>query len=344
MITLKEIAKMCQVSTSTVSNILNEKPNVSEETRQKVLQVIRDTGYQPNYFAASIRKQYTKVIGIITEDLYQFSSPRIVESIMEYCESHDYKTVLINLRLYDRWKATWFDDHEKQAAIVNDALREVQSIKVDGVIYVAGHCRKIDIFPEDYSIPTVVTYAYTEDERFPSIIIDDEKGGYDVINHIVQMGHKKIGVIGGMPDNIHTKSRLKGCQKAMYENGIAYNPDWTLFGDWERPSGYECAKRLMKDGPTVIWCMNDKMAAGAYDYAREIGAVVGKDISIVGYDNMDIASYLYPPLTTNEIPLEEIGLKSAEVMIKLLDNEEVDLLKPIPMQCTLQLRQSVAQI
>src|SRR5574344_1873288 len=100
MITLKEVAQTCGVSVATVSNILNGKPKVSEATKQRVLEVVKQTGYQPNYFAQGMRKQKTEMIGIITEDLNEFSSTPIVEAIMAYCEDHGYRTILINMRMY----------------------------------------------------------------------------------------------------------------------------------------------------------------------------------------------------------------------------------------------------
>lgn len=112
MVTLKEIAQMCGVSLSTVSNILNGKKKASEATRQRVLEIMKQTGYQPNYFAQGMRKRKTKMIGIITEDLKLFSSPPIIEKIMAYCEDNIYRTILVNLRLYDKWENTWFNDEK----------------------------------------------------------------------------------------------------------------------------------------------------------------------------------------------------------------------------------------
>ena len=119
MITVKEIAQICGVSPSTVSNILNGKSNMSEETRQKVLGTIKEIGYQPNFFAQSMRKQNSRIISIITEDLNQFSTGSIVEAAMAYCEDHDYRTILMNLRLYDKWSDTWFDDEQKVKTVLD---------------------------------------------------------------------------------------------------------------------------------------------------------------------------------------------------------------------------------
>jgi len=324
LITQKEIARMCGVSTSTISNVLNGKRKVSEATRQKVLEAVKKTGYQPNYFAQGMRKQKTNIIGIIAEDLIQFSSPPIIERIMAYCEDMHYRTILINLRMYDKWKDTWYDDEEKLQSVLKPAIRELISIKVDGIIYVAGHGRVINCFPEDFEIPAIVVYAYSKLPKFASVVIDDEKGGYDMTRYLISRGHRKIGVIAGTADNLHTQKRILGLQKALYEERIPFNPDWIRYGNWKRDSGYREAGGLIREGVTAIFCLNDDMAAGVYDYLYEHDMKAGEDISVVGYDNMEISGYLKPSLTTNEIPFSQIGTKSAELMIKLL-NEEYEI-------------------
>ena len=252
MITVKEVAKLCEVSPSTVSNILNGKPNVGEETRQRVLQTIKETGYQPNYFASGMRKQNSKLLSIIVEDLNQFTTPPIVGAIMSYCEEKGYKAILMDLRMYDRWQDTWFQDEKKLISVLNPAIRETESIKADGCIYVAGHGRGINYFPKHYSVPTVIAYAKSEKDRFPSVLIDDENGGYDMGKYLISMGHKKICIITGTENNMHTQKRLAGYQRALFEAGIPYNPNWTFHGDWKKESGYQMAERVLEIKPTVI--------------------------------------------------------------------------------------------
>ncbi len=345
MITIKQIARMCGVSSATVSNILNGKRNVSESTKLRVLEVVNQTGYQPNYFAQGIRKRKTNVIGILAEDLNQFSSPPIIEGIMACCEDMNYRTILINMRLYDRWRNTWYDDDKKLKSVLNPAIKELRSIKVDGMMYVAGHGRVINCFPDDFDVPAMVVYAYSKSPKFTSIVIDDEKGGYDVTRYLISMGHRKIGVIAGIAGNLHTQKRCEGYQRALFEDQILYNPDWIRYGDWERESGYQQADKLVNEGVTAIFCMNDNMAAGVYDYLEEHNMKAGEDISVVGYDNKEISQYLKPGLTTNGIPLVGIGRKSAEIMIDSLtqdsDNAKQKIVKA---PCRLIERNSVKKI
>lgn len=346
MVTLKEIAQICDVSTTTVSNILNGKPKVSEDTRQRVLEVVKQTGYQPNFFAQGIRKQKTRIIGIIVEDLTQFTIPPIVEAIMAYCEDHNYRTLLVNMRLYDKWQDTWYNDEKKLQSALQPSIQELLSIKVDGIMYVAGHSRVVNCFPENFNIPAVVVYAFSKSSRFPSVVIDDEKGGYDITKYLISMGHQKIGVIAGTADNLHTQKRSLGYQKALYEEQILFNPDGVRYGDWKRPSGYKEAEKLVKEGVTAIFCMNDSMAAGAYDYIYDHDMIVGQDISLVGYDNNEISGYIRPNLTTNDIPLKEIGKKSAEIILDMLEDGYTDEKRSeiIKIPCLMVIRKSVKRI
>ena len=347
MITLKEIAQICGVSVATVSNVLNDKPKVSEETKEKILEVVKETGYQPNYFAQGMRKQKTRTIGIIVEDLLEFSTPPIVAAIMAYCDDNNYRTILLNMRLYDKWQDTWYDDEEKYQSDLKPAIQKLLSLKVDGIIYVAGHCRIVNCFPDDLKTSSIVAYGISKSPRFTSIIIDDEKGSYDVTRHLMSFGHKKIGVIAGAVDNFHTQKRIKGYQKALFEKQILFDPDLISYGNWKRDSGYDKTKKLIKEGVTAIFCMNDTMAAGCYDYLYEYDIKIGQDISVVGYDNKEISEYLRPSLTTNDIGLANIGKKAAEIIVKNLEDKDSKKninAKVIELPCHLISRGSVSKV
>jgi LacI family transcriptional regulator len=346
LVTLKELAQMCGVSPSTISNILNGKPKVSEETRLRVMEIVKQSGYQPNYFAQGMRMQKTRMIGIIVEDLNEFSTSPIVEAIMAYCEEKNYRTILLNMRLYDKWQDTWYDDESKLQSVLQPAIRELLSIKVDGIMYIAGHCRVINCFPEDFSIPAIVVYAISKAPGFTSVVIDDEKGSYDMTRYLISMGHRKIGLIAGIEDNLHTQKRILGYQRALFEEQILFNPDWIRYGDWKRQSGYEEAKRLVEEGVTAMFCMNDTMAAGAYDYLYESNLRVGQDISVVGCDNKEISEYLRPNLTTSDLGLPEIGRESAQIVLSMIEGncetrKEHEIVR---MPCSIVERASVSRL
>ena len=315
MITLKEIAEKCSVSITTVSNILNGKSNVSEKTKQRVLEVVKETGYRPNYMARGLRASKTNSIGIIIDDLTEFSSTGIIDGIMSYFDEHKYKAILENLRFYSKWGTKWYHNKGYEES-VQQAIDEFVSIKVDGIIYVAGHARCISCIPENLDIPLVISYAFTEQSGISSVEFDDIKAACDMTTNLIKKGHSKIAVIAGSETNIHTQRRLEGYKKALSEDGIN-DCNLLKYANWDRQSGYEAAKELLaKSDCTAIFCFNDLMAAGVYDYLNEKGLIPGKDISVAGFDNRTMSQFLKPALTTVEIPLVEIGRKSAELILK----------------------------
>lgn len=344
MVTLKEIAKECNVSPTTVSNILNGKPKVGDETRQKVLETIDKMGYRPNYIAQGLRNRKTRTIGIIVEDIAQFTTPEIVEGIMSHCEKKGYRTVVKNLRLYARWKDTWYDNESSYHSILDPALKELESIRVDGIIYVAGHARIINCFPEGFNIPAVMAYAFSNNPDVPSVVIDDRNAACEIVQYLISKGHRKIGVIGGIENNIHTQQRLLGYQKALFENQILYNPSLVRYADWQKESAREEAKELFRENVTAVFCMADRMAGGAYACLDEMGLRVGADIAVAGFDNQDIAEYFLPGLTTMALPLEEIGDRSADILLRKMQDGETPEEKQIWIPCTFIERQSVHRI
>ena len=323
MVTLKEAAEMCNVSVTTVSNILNGKAKAGEETKKRVLEVVKEMGYQPNYIAQGLRNNKTKTVGIIAEDLAQFTTPAIVESIMKYCEAMGYRTVVQNLRLYGRWEDRWYHNDDAYHSVLCPSIQQLKALKVDGIIYIAGHARVIEAFPEDFQIPAVMTYAYNESNNVPSVVLDDAGAAYQMVKHLLDKGHRKIGVIGGLATNIHTQKRLLGYQNALFEAEVLFDPALVCYGDFERETGYKYARELIEDhGVSAVFGMTDRIAGGVYDYLEEKGLVAGKDISVVGFDDQDIASFFRPPLTTARLPLYAIGTRSAEVLLDMLKEEE----------------------
>lgn len=346
MVTLKEIAEICNVSATTVSNVINGKAKTSEETKNRIMEVVRKTGYNPNYMAKGLRVKRTRTIAIIAEDLAQFTSPPIIENIMAYCEGRQYRATVYNLRLYDRWSDTWYNDEEEYKSVFEPVLRDVLSAQVDGIIYLAGHCRVIKSFSDDFPLPVVMCYALSDSPSIPSVVIDDEKSSWEMVSHLIKAGHKRIGFVGGRVENLHTIERLKGYQRALYENGILFDPSLVYYGRWDRESGYEGATKLLTQGVTAIFAISDRMAGGVYDFLYEAGVGVKDKIAVAGFDNEAISQYFRPALTTTELPLAEIGKKSAELILDRLEKKDggkAIYSEPyvIKVSCTLKDRDSV---
>jgi len=347
MITLKEIAKKCSVSIATVSNILNNKSNVSEETKERVLQVIKETGYKPNYMARGLRATKTNTIGLLIDDLTQFSASTLVDGIMSFLEEKNYKSIIENLRFFSKFGSKW-EDNELYKNAVSSAIQEFDAVKVDGIIYIASHCRAIDSIPENNTIPTTICYAFSKNNNIPSVMIDDIAAAYKLTNHLISNGHKEIAIILGAKDNIHTDKRLAGLKQALDENNIPLTEQILYYGDWSFTSGYNSCKNLFESGKkfTAIFCFNDMMAAGAYKYLREIKLTPGEDISIVGFDNQFDEDLIEPKLTTMKLPLFEIGRKSGEIILNCINNPDSNNNNPNEtfIDCTFIEGQSVKKI
>jgi len=321
MITLKELSERCGVSIATISNVINGKENVSAKTRDKVLDAVRETGYQPNYLASSLRSSKTKRIAVIAEELTAFSSPSIVEGIISSCEYAGYKPFLQNLRMYSR---QIFDSGEDFQKVVDEGIRQAQAIKVDGIIFVAAHSRKVNVFDEDMEIPGVVCYAHSGNEKYPSVLFDDEKAAEELAEAILSKGYKNISMIMGEEISVHTKRRISGCRKALEKAGLSLDDKKIICGHWARSTGYENAVKVVSMGTDAIFCGNDHIAAGVCDYLREQGKVPGKDIGVTGFDGQEFADYMYPKLTTMKLPLRQIGVKAGELILAQVNGNVVE--------------------
>jgi len=339
MITLKEIAARSQVSIATVSNILNGKSNVSEATKQRVLQIVKETGYKPNYMARSLRSSKTNTIGVIIEDITVFSSPYQIDGITAAFEDKGYKLILENLRYYYKYLDA---DPEEYKACVESAIQEMLTIKVDGIIYVAGHSRKIDFLPTDLPVPLVVSYSTCTNPAYPCVIIDDFNSAEKVTEYLIEKGHKHIAAILGTKGNEHSDQRYNGYLQALKNHNLQIDNNLVYYGNWSRESGYDCCKNLMETSKdvTAIFCFNDLMAAGVYDYLLEKNLLPGKDLSVAGFDNREVSTFLVPQLTTMNIPLGGIGNTAANTLLSLIED------KPVPetdtkVMCKLVERSSV---
>lgn len=344
MATIKEIAKACNVSVATVSNILNDKPGASAATRKNVMAMIEKMNYTPNVVAKNLKLQKTRSIGVIAEDMTIFSIPDIIDGITEQCEQVDYQILLINLRLYKKYNDTYYskDDYYE---VVRREIKKLMQKQVEGIIYVAAHERPILCIPENLPIPAVMAYGYSRTPKVPSVVVDDRHGAYEITKYLIENGHTKIGVIMGKADSIHAQSRLVGYQEALFDSGVLYSPGFVTEGDWNRESGYEGITKLLAKNITAVFCMNDLMAGGVYDRLAELGMTVGEDLSVVGYDNRELSSYYNPPLTTIDLPLHDIGYRASEIMIEMLEGREISEEDSVcAVECTRRIRKSVKDI
>jgi len=344
-ITIKDIAAKCGVSISTVSNVLNGKKNkVSEEVSKRILSIVEETGYMPNYMAKNLRATSTKTIGIIAEDLVQFSTSPLIEGIMQRCEEMGYSVVIENMRLFGRWNDKWMHDDALFQSALSPIMSKMEALNVDGILYIAGYEHYVNFTYKSDSVPLVFIYATNDDETIPCFRLDDEEGGYQAYKYLLDKGHTNIGIITGEASNPHTVNRLRGIQRAMFEEGILFNPSLVEYQTWNKQGGYRGMKNMISKDVTAVFCLSDLIASGVYEYLIKHNMKPGEDISVMGYDNHDVAELLYPSLSTMALALEKMGYNAVTKLIAVCEGETSDEHTDIRVAGNLVERESVKDI
>ena len=340
MVRIKDIAKKANVSTATVSYVLNGTGNVSEETKSTVMKVVKELNYQPNRIAKSLKLQKTRTIGVIVEDITVFNAPDTIDGINQYADENDWSIILTNMRLQQLYGARSIEN-ENCRELAPKAAWELAYKQVDGIIYIGLHARDMAGIIPDIGKPVVYTYCYTSQENGYFVMNNDEHTAYNATSYLIEKGHRKIAVLSGLINSVPSRGRFDGYYKALAENGLAFNPDYIKIGNWEYESGYEQGKLLLQlqERPTAILAMNDLMAAGTMQACRESGLDIPADISIMGIDDRNLSFYLTPSLTTMKLPLAEMGRVSISTLSGLIESKETE--HPPLLECKLIERESV---
>lgn len=340
--TIKSVALKAGVSTATVSYVINNTGSVSEETRKHVLQVMRECNYIPNRIARSLRVNRTNTIGVIAEDVTVFHVPWIINGINEYAEKHGYHILLNNLRMVERI-GNRFDEFPQYQKLINEEIDTMASAKVDGIIYLAMHDRKIEGLFENAEFPVVYTYCYTGEEKDLSVTYENQSVACDATNYLIGLGHKRIAVISGPINSMPSHKRMLGFQTALMEAGLEMRQEYIKIGDWHYDFGYEMCLELLglPEPPTAIFAMNDVMALGALAAANERGVRVPNELSVLGFDDIESSQYSYPKLTTISLPLRDMGYAAAEDIDRVIQGEPIEH-NSLVLPCQLVMRGSVS--
>jgi LacI family transcriptional regulator len=345
LIRIKDIAKLANVSTATISYVLNDSGSVSLETRNKVLKVLADLNYRPNNIAKSLKMKKTNTIGVIVEDITVFNSPEIIDGINDYANTMHQSIILTNMRLFKHTGQDFLYKPDSHVEYAQRAMKELISKQVDGIIYVGIHTRELTNLFKDIQVPIIYTYCYSNDHPDHSVNYDDEYGAYDATKYLIDRGHEKIALISGPIDSDPTRFRFNGYYKAIMDHQLIFEPNDIKTGNWEYESGLILAKELLQavKPATAILAMNDLMASGAIHACSELGLSVPEDVSIIGFDNREFSGHLTPPLTTMDLPLHELGTQSMTKILAIINKEDLpkNSIKP---RCKLIERNSVATI
>lgn len=307
MVTIHDVAIRAGVSATTVSHVVNGTRPVSAQLSVRVQQAMRELGYQPNALARSLRRKQTQTIGLIVPDNSNPFFAEMAHSVEYAAYGNGHAVVLCNS-----------DDDAEREALYLDLLLKRQ---VDGIVLVAaatsGDSLRALI---QRGLPLVVV---DRDLAYPAhdcVLTDHETGGYAATEHLAQLGHKRIACIAGPSDLGSSSGRVAGHRAALRAAGLGVDQSLVVRGDFRDHSGYVATQKLLKRSkpPTAIFACNDLMAIGAMAAARDAGLSVPEDISVVGFDDIHLAGYLNPPLTTVAQPMAELGRVAAELLLQRL--------------------------
>lgn len=309
MLSQADVARRAGVSIMTVSRVVNGSAKVRTDTREKVLRAIRDLSYYPNAAARALNRNRTNVLEVvIPHEDYFFSSEyfsELIFSIEKVAREGQYNVI--------------FNTYDPAGRVDYAALYKQR--KVDGLMIVAPSVSDRGLEGlEAEGIPLVLINGRNDGAPLSYVDVDNLKGGALAAEYLLDLGHRRIGVVTGGSLVINARHRLQGYVSALEARGIAVRPEWIYEGNWSEDSGYAGLRHLvdLKERPSAVFCCNDLMAIGGIRAAIDRGIAVPEEISVVGFDDIRLASFVIPRLTTIHQPLDRVGQSAARIMLELL--------------------------
>ena len=311
--TLEDIAKLAGVSRSTVSRVVNEQPNVRDNVRKRVLDVIKQTGYRPNAAARTLASQRSWTIGLIlplsvsvffTDPYY----PHLTKGIAQACNQNDYTLAL--------FLVSSKEDEEKIFPRVS------RRSMLDGVIVQSGHHGDQGIIGRlvDANMPLIVVGRPFRSDNVSYIDIDNVNSAYNAVTHLIRLGCQRIGTITGPLTSAVGIDRKEGYRKALVERGRVIDETLIKEGDFTEAGGYYAMQQILSARPDAVFAASDIMAFGAMRAVRDAGLTIPDDIAFVGFDDLPITTLSDTQLTTIRQPVVSFGAQAVETLIDLIEN------------------------
>lgn len=331
--TIKDVALLASVSTTTVSHVLNKTRFVAKTTQERVLKAADELNYAPSAVARSLKVKNTKSLGmLVTTTLNPFFA-EVVNEVEKCCYREGYNLVLCNT------------DGELEKT--NSYLKMLTQKRVDGILVM---CSEYDdsLFSSligQRNLPMVVMDWGPSDDYVDRIQDNSVKGAHLAIQHLVEQGHKRIAYIGGPLEKLPAKQRLEGFIEAMDQANLIVQPDWVIESDFEFEGGKLGMRQLLacQSLPSAVFVGNDAMAMGAMSEAQLSGIKIPQQLSIIGYDNCMYSAYFSPPLTTINQPKAKLAELAISTMIERIENPRQDG-RMIMLEPNLVIRSSVATV
>lgn len=309
--TIRDVAQRAGVSFKTVSRVLNDESSVRPETRERVRAAIRELAYTPHHTARQMRTRRSKTIGFVSDEIA--TSPfavDIVKGAQLAAWEHGMMLLVVNT--------------ERDAEIERAAIASLLERRVEGIVYAAMYHRVVEPPPRLREVPTVLVDCHDAAGAFPSVVPDEEQGGYLATRTLVDRGHRRIGFVNLDPvaSAAAAAGRLAGYRRALHETGLPFDERLVLHTATAPDQGFRLTSELLDldDRPTALFCGNDRTAAGAYCAIYQRGLRIPEDVAVVGFDDQEeIAAYLMPPLSSVALPHLAMGRWGVERLLEQLE-------------------------
>lgn len=338
MITIYDVARRAGVSSATVSRVINGRPDVSGKTRAAILAIMDELGYRPNATARGLAMKKSMMIGVFSYDhLYSGLVHPFLQDVLSSFQH------IVGAEGYD---LLIFTNNSKDALLENHLEMRARQRDVDGILLfgISREDKQLEMLVNS-GIPCVSIDLDIYGPRAGYVTSDNVAGSALAVQYLHSQGHTKIAFIADIFNSKPGQDRFKGYQQAMRSLGCKWNSNWITQADFSENGGYDALNKLIASGdmPTAIVCASDSMAIGAKDALEEHGYRIGKDISIIGYDDISALKYIKPGITTIKQNRSQMGRAAAEALLELIDNEhavpQIILIPP-----DLVIRQSVAPL
>jgi len=314
-VTIRDVARQAGVSYQTVSRVLNRRPDVAEETRQRVHQVIEELGYRPSAIARSLSSQRTYTLGLITADFSDYFFTQVIVGAEAEARKYGYFFMLCST--------------ERNPADEPEYFKLLTEREVDGILFARPSTEQDSRHIASLlhqGMPLVTTAYYLPGQPLTVVDVDNVDGGFQATQCLVEDGHQEIGMITGPVGWRSVNERARGYRLALESQCLTADPRLTDGGDWSYESGYQAMWRLLERAPgiTALFAQNDRMAIGAMRALREAGRAIPDDVAVIGFDDIPEAAYNFPSLSTIRQPMQQVGETATRLLIEAINNPQAE--------------------
>lgn len=318
-ITITDIAKMCGVGVTTVSRAINNHPDINEETKRKILKVIKENHYIPNNSARNLKRSASKTIGVLIKGITNPFFTPMINIFEKEIQRKKYSFILHRV-----------DENEDEIEV---AIELVKEKRLTGIVFLGGYFshskEKLEQLTVPFVLSTIGMTSEFEPTEYSSVSVDDFKESYKMVDYLCKQGHKKIAILAASMDDVSIgKLRYEGYKKALVDNGIEYDEQLVRcmredIESYTMENGYEVTKELLESNEefTALYAISDRLAIGACKAIIEAGKKIPEDYSVAGFDGLDISFYYNPSITTMKQPVEEIAEETIKILFDLINKK-----------------------